>query len=89
MTSTLCPRAIQARFFPRRAALRRSCAAKEVSLVVVATWAISTKVLRSQAAPVRVLPLSRLAPLWELPGHMPTQEAQCRALGKRLRCVPI
>src|ERR671930_2808550 len=85
----VCPTAIRARFFPRRAAIRRYWAARYVFFVLEATWAISTRICRSQRLPFHVLPLKRLPPLSWFPGHLPAQEARCLALGKRLRSVPI
>src|SRR5215216_664239 len=78
----------QGAFLPRRAAIRLYWAARYVLFVLEATWAIATRICRSQRRPFRVLPLKRFPPLSGFPGPMPAQEARCWALGKRLMSVP-
>src|SRR6266446_4862431 len=89
MVKPVWPTAIRARFLPRRAAMRLYCAARYVFLVFEATWAISTRICRSQRLPLRVFPLRRFPPLSWFPGHIPAHEARCLALGNRLISVPI
>src|SRR4029450_6897347 len=45
---------MRARFLPRRAAIRRYCAARYVFFVLEATCAISTRICRSQRLPFRL-----------------------------------
>src|SRR5215218_10160773 len=68
--------------------MRRSWAAREVSFVLLATWAIWISACRSAWLPLRVLPLRRLPPRSALPGHMPAHEARCRASEERRRAAP-
>jgi hypothetical protein len=89
MPSTVCPTAISARFFPRRAARRRYCADQEVPVVCDATWAPATQACRRPRLPVRVFPLRRFPPLALWPGHLPAPDARCVALGTRRIAVPI
>src|SRR5690349_19002301 len=85
----VCPTAMEAFLLPRRAAIRRYWAERYVFLVCDAASADSTRSLRNQGLPLRVLPFKRFPALSWFPGHIPAQEAKCLALGNRVVSVPI
>jgi hypothetical protein len=76
VTSKLCAIAMFARFWPRRAAIRRNWAAKEVSLARDAAHAASLLGRRSHLLPFRVRPLRRWPALSSCPGHRGAQLAR-------------
>src|SRR5579885_1939911 len=88
MTRIVCPTATGARFFPRRAANRRYCADKYVSLVGLAAHAAWVNARRSQRSPLVVRPLLALPPLRLWPGQIPAHEDRWAAVGKTDMSVP-
>ena len=56
---------------------------------LLAAYAASVRVTRSQGLPLRVLPVLRWPALSWLPGHIPAQLAKWPAVGKRPMSVPI
>src|SRR3954469_24842428 len=88
ISSSRCATATSARFLPRLPTSRPYSCRRCDPTALLAAQAHCTSTTRSHLFPFVVLPLLRLPALSLLPGHTPTHDARCAALGNWLMSDP-